>query len=204
MKNKPEWIIAHHTVTPHYLDVERTAESINPVHQKRGFPISSLGLYVGYHYLIDKNGKIKQCRDDLDIGAHCSENGLNFKSIGISLIGNFENDVLEGKQLEAFMNLMDKKRKQYNIPREKVSYHKNFKATACPGKDVIKKFESIVDSIYGRPDGLTEWEVQALNWAAKEGVIVNRDHAIEVIKNMQDNPLKFAAWIAEILRKFKK
>ena len=70
-KNKPEWLILHHTVTPYTWNVESTIEQVNPVHAKRGFPKSSLGYHVGYHYLIDRNGKIGQTRADTDEGAHC-------------------------------------------------------------------------------------------------------------------------------------
>lgn len=201
MSNKVEYIIIHHTVTPHYLSAEQTATSIDPIHKQRGFSKSSLGLYVGYHYIIDKDGKVKQCRADSDEGCHTREQGMNFKSLGISLIGNFENDKLIGKQLQALMDLIAQKVTQYKVPREKVSYHSKFKATFCPGKDTTRQFESILDKTFGRPDGLTEWEANALDWAAKTGRITDREYAIEVIQNMQKSPLKFAAWFAEILRK---
>ena len=91
-KNMPSQrtnIVLHHSATDQ-LPVESVLDGINNSHKKRGFPKGSMNLYVGYHYLIDLNGRVLQTRDDSDIGAHCREQKMNYKSLGICLIGNFE------------------------------------------------------------------------------------------------------------------
>jgi hypothetical protein len=118
---------------------------------------------------------------------------MNFKSLGISLTGNFENDKLEGKQLTALIKLLQEKVEQYNIPRNRISYHKNFKATACPGRNVINLFEFILDQVYGRDDGLVTWELNALEFVAKKGIITEPAKAPFTLKQV--------AWIAEVIRK---
>lgn len=53
----------------------------------RDYHVNNLGWRdIGYHYVIDKDGKIEKGRSLHEVGAHCK--GENHDSIGICLVGN--------------------------------------------------------------------------------------------------------------------
>ena len=59
---------------------------------------------IGYHFVIDKKGKIYQTRD-LDIaGSHT--HGFNQNSIGVCLIGNFDKEKPTKDQFDSFVKLV--------------------------------------------------------------------------------------------------
>src|SRR3990167_8647940 len=80
---KAQRIIWHHSADPAR---DRQREKINLYHKHRGFPVSSLGFYGGYHFLIEHDGFVHQYRKCDEQGYHdADENG---DSIGICLAGN--------------------------------------------------------------------------------------------------------------------
>lgn len=132
---KPEYLVIHHTASSR----DKTSlENVNSWHKARAFPLSKLGYYVGYHYLIFADGEIIQARNDDEVGAHAKEGGMNFKSIGICLTGNFEEEEPTIAQLDALHRVIIEKMKLLSIPIEKVISHKEIPfATACCGKSLI-------------------------------------------------------------------
>lgn len=104
----------------------QTEKSIQRTHKERGFPISSLGWHVGYQYMIYGNGQVKQYRADKDNGAHCKEDLMNFKSIGICLIGDFDKELPSIPQIAALKDLMQKKLTQFKIHPDKIVPHRVF------------------------------------------------------------------------------
>jgi hypothetical protein len=121
--NKPEVTIIHHTAvggdTPQFY-------AVNRYHKSLGFPRSSLGYYVGYHYMIGKNGNVVQARLHSDIGAHTI--GWNDRSIGICLSGNFNVEQPPQAQLEALRALTEK----IGLP---VDLHRQRQVNrTCPGR----------------------------------------------------------------------
>jgi N-acetylmuramoyl-L-alanine amidase len=149
--NKPEYIIVHHTggtVSDPKADTSHhTFEQVNAWHRQDpnvwlGY-LSSLGYSLGYHYFIDKSGKVKQARAHTDIGAHCK--GYNNKSIGICLAGNFDVTIPTKEQTEALRKLLLILNDQY--PKTEVVPHRHFSSKSCYGSkladswavDLIKK-----------------------------------------------------------------
>ena len=153
---KPTHIVIHHTVTPQTQELSKAALSINASHKQRGFPKSSLGFYIGYHYLIAYDGNYAQYRRTDEVGSHCSAQNMNSKSIGVSLLGNFQNDKLEGKQLESLVKLLKVLVETNKIPRENLGYHRMYGSTACPGTNVINMFNQILDMVYNKD--LAAWD----------------------------------------------
>lgn len=98
---------------------------INRWHLERGFKC------VGYHFLVRKDGKIETGRPIDTIGAHCQ--GQNSYSIGICFEGNFEKETMTKTQLNAGRELIDYIKDKYG--NLKVTRHKDFNATSCPGKN---------------------------------------------------------------------
>ncbi len=91
---------------------------------------------IGYHYLIDKKGKIHLGRNEKFIGAHVY--GHNKNSIGICLIGNFDEEPPTKKQIHILIKFLKQKIKKQKIPIKNILGHREFpNATkTCPGKFV--------------------------------------------------------------------
>lgn len=138
--NKPEYLICHHTggtdANPLADTSNQKFEDVNAWHKQSpdvnlGEP-SSLGYYIGYHYFIDKLGKVTQGRADTDEGAHTKN--YNTKSIGICLAGNFDLTEPTKAQVDALTALLKQKMAAYKIPIEKISPHRTFANKTCYGK----------------------------------------------------------------------
>lgn len=124
--NKPQYIIVHHSVSPKDVPWQTAERSFNNNHKMRFNFKSSLGWYVGYHYVIYGNGELKQYRKDNEEGAHCKEQGMNFKSLGICLSGNFDSETPNPAQTETLRNFLSQKANQYGIPAENIYPHRRF------------------------------------------------------------------------------
>ena len=104
---------------------------INASHKGRGFPFSSLGYFVGYHYLVEKDGSVVQTRKDNEIGAHTLNQ--NADNLGICMAGNFVTELPTDAQLAAFLRLAESLLVNYKLHFRDMHPHRFYKATACPG-----------------------------------------------------------------------
>jgi len=136
MTNNPQYLIVHHgggtDADPLANTSNHTAETINAWHRHLWNFKSSLGWYVGYHYVIEKSGKVVQCRADNEEGAHCI--GKNRSSIGIVLCGNFDSTVPTKEQEEALRLLIQRLAKKHNIAKSAVVPHRKFVNKSCYGR----------------------------------------------------------------------
>ena len=131
---KPLFIILHHTASRK----NTTVQDVDDWHKLRWPDFkSSLGYYVGYQYLIEGNGNTIQTRRNEEEGAH-TLGGYNQKSIGIALTGNFDLEEPNVPQLSALSTLLERLKKEYDIPDSKILGHKQVWATSCPGKNLSK------------------------------------------------------------------
>ncbi len=91
---------------------------------------------IGYHYLIGKNGKIYKGRSEKFIGAHIY--GHNKNSLGICLIGNFDEELPAKKQIQTLIKFLKQKIKKHKISVKNILGHREFPnvAKTCPGKFV--------------------------------------------------------------------
>jgi len=109
---------------------------------------------IGYNYLIDPVGNIYEGRygGDKVIGAHtlCHNNG----TLGIAIIGNYEDDKVPEPALRSLISLIAFKGKQYNVDPDSTSSfrgkdmanvlgHKDLRATSCPGKNLYSLLPDI-------------------------------------------------------------
>lgn len=113
-------IVIHHTAT----SSSATVESIRRYHTAvRGW------RDIGYHYLIDGDGQIRLGRPEWIQGAHVR--GHNRDSIGVAVIGNFEQVSFELAQEDSLeVLLLDL---LYRYPKAKVLCHSDLANTLCPG-----------------------------------------------------------------------
>lgn len=124
----PKRIIWHHSA----INAKRYQfDEIDKYHKARGFPLSTLGYYVGYHYLVEYDGTIRQARTDQEIGAH--DKGENVDSIGICLAGDFTAQLPTEAQSASVATLLREITTRHNIPITRVEPHRIDDDTSCPG-----------------------------------------------------------------------
>ena len=151
MKNNQKYLVMHCS------DISRTVlfdqlNSTNNYHKERGFPLSSLNYYVGYHYLYT-NDKEYQCRKDDEEGAHCNQGydgktvyapgtydhdkitSMNFQSIGLCLGIDGDIEYPSSMQYALLQKRVWALQDKYNIPDENVFFHRFFTGSlkTCPG-----------------------------------------------------------------------
>lgn len=127
--NKPEWLVIHCSDSD--LD---NFESIQRYHVTAP---THLWENIGYHYLIERGGKLVKGRPDLYHGGHVAEDGMNKKSIGICMCGKFENKMPDPGQTETLRKLLKELSPKYNIPVQKIKNHRNWnKGKTCPGSKI--------------------------------------------------------------------
>ncbi len=119
-------IIIHCAATPEGKDF--TVQQIDQWHRQRGF------RYIGYHFIIYRDGSVHEGRPIEEIGAHCK--GYNANSIGICYIGGCAADGKTPKdtrteaQRAALIRLVADLKARY--PRATVHGHNEFANKACP------------------------------------------------------------------------
>jgi hypothetical protein len=134
-------IIIHHTATGKDLDDPKTAiQSIYKYHifaRKWGD--------IGYNYIIDPKGNIYEGRygGDSVVGGHAW--GANVGSIGIAVLGNYQQNAVPEPVLKSLAALIKEKTGQYGIDplgssvfggenMPNIMGHRDTAVTACPGE----------------------------------------------------------------------
>lgn len=121
-------IVIHHSADP---STSPQFDKINGYHKSKGFPRSSLGFYVGYNWLVEHDGQLKQARGLNDHGAHtdamCDGGHCNLVAYGVCLSGDFTRNLPTPGQCATLYDLW----KSLNYP--KLLLHSDVKQTSCPG-----------------------------------------------------------------------
>lgn len=142
--NKPNKIIVHHfggtDAQPLADSSNATAQDVDSWHKQRWpgftsrvFRNSKNEFYhVGYHYIIEKSGKIVQCRAISEEGAHCF--GQNKSSVGVALAGNFDATLPTPAQNKAFKKLFNEIVTQVpTITKHDLYPHRRYATKTCFG-----------------------------------------------------------------------
>ena len=95
---------------------------------------------IGYHFIVRKDGSIHRGRPLDTVGSHTY--GENSDSIGICFEGNFETETMSAAQIQAGAELVAYLKWLYPSIKT-VGKHKDYCATACPGKNF--PFDAIVN-----------------------------------------------------------
>ena len=130
---KWSFIIIHHSATDdgdaHYFDI---------LHKRKGWNS------IGYDFVID-NGTRGKRGGAIEVsprwvnqenGAHCQAAEMNYKGIGICLVGNFSKEQVSEKQMDSLVYLVNVLQKYYKIPASHIKGHGQVPGakTECPGK----------------------------------------------------------------------
>ena len=140
--NNPQYIVVHHvggTDAQPLLDTSNfTFKQCDDLHKVRFNMLSELGYYVGYHYFIEKDGKLYQARKDNEEGAHTI--GKNTSSLGICMAGNFDSTLPTEAQIKTLKDLVGRKMREYNIPVTNLYPHRKFAIKTCYGNRLTEKW----------------------------------------------------------------
>ncbi len=113
-----------------FTDTTQTAARLDAI--RRGHLSRLRAGDIGYHYIIDRAGRIWQGRDDDYQGAHVRSNNPN--NIGIMVLGNFEKQSPSSAQYATLRNLLIALKRQHKVPTSRVYTHKEITRTSCPGR----------------------------------------------------------------------
>lgn len=131
--------IHHDGMTPYTATSEGAArdrlELIRASHRSRNWGD------VGYHFLIDPSGRVWAGRPLDWQGAHVG--GQNEGNIGICVMGNYERQRPNRVQLASVERSVAELMRRYNIPLDSVHTHKELAPTACPGRNLQPRLESM-------------------------------------------------------------
>ena len=86
---------------------------------------------IAYHYYVRRDGSIYRGRPENAVGGHTKN--YNACSIGVCFEGNFETETMCEAQLDAGLVLVADIKRRY--PGILVGGHREYSATACPGKN---------------------------------------------------------------------
>ncbi|MDP2642226.1 MAG: N-acetylmuramoyl-L-alanine amidase [Candidatus Peregrinibacteria bacterium] len=138
--------VVHHTATTGNLD--NPAQAMRDIYYYHA--ITRAWGDIGYNYLMDQSGKVYEGRVGGEgvIGAHAG--GANNGSIGIAVLGNYEDNIVPEKVINALGKFIAQKAKMHNIDvigkstfRGENSWnilgHSDVKSTDCPGVYLYEK-----------------------------------------------------------------
>lgn len=96
---------------------------------------------IGYHFIIDRAGRIWEGRPLIYQGAHVRNQNEN--NIGIMMLGNFDKQSPTTVQLNSLERAIAYLRKQYRVPVGRVYTHQELNPTACPGRNLQPRITSM-------------------------------------------------------------
>jgi len=100
---------------------------------------------IGYHYVVELDGKVKTGRPVQRAGAHVKS--YNRSSIGICYVGGMTHDMKSPKdtrndeQLKSLEDLLIELK--FKFPNAIIKGHRDYSTKACPSFDASKEYEWI-------------------------------------------------------------
>lgn len=101
---------------------------------------------IGYHYVIDRAGRVWQGREIRYQGAHVSKN--NEHNVGIMCLGNFDKQRPSDAQMQSLINTLRSVQHTYKVPARRVYTHQELSPTACPGSHLQPRVVAIRSNGY--------------------------------------------------------
>jgi hypothetical protein len=88
---------------------------------------------LGYHFVIDRAGRLWEGRSVAYQGAHVKAN--NEHNLGIMVLGNFDVQTPSDAQVATVQRTVSALMRQYRVPVSRVFTHQELMPTACPGRN---------------------------------------------------------------------
>ena len=154
MNNDPNKIILHHSLT-------EDGKVLSSYEAIRRYHMEELGFSdIAYHGLfeyVDNQFIFQQGRDWQTKGAHTSEEGQNYKSLGWCIVGNFDRSYLTVEQIQFILMKQAEWEVRLNrkLPFELHRTYADYKT--CPGTNISlevfsnKTYEDQIDEVMESP-----------------------------------------------------
>ncbi|GLV39464.1 Peptidoglycan recognition protein SB1 [Carabus blaptoides fortunei] len=136
MARAAQYVVIHHTAGNQCANENACATRLKNIQSDH---MSGNKNYddIGYNFLIDHNGNIYEGRGWGVSGAHAP--GYNSKSVGISIIGNYQTSQVSDKAAQAAKDVIACGVSNGKIiSNYKILGHRQTKATACPGDNLYQ------------------------------------------------------------------
>ncbi len=101
---------------------------------------------IGYHFIIDRAGRVWEGRNLNHQGAHVR--GNNEHNIGVMLLGNFDKQRPTDPQIASLISTLKSLMHKYHVTTSRVFTHQEITPTACPGSTLQPKMVVIRRSGY--------------------------------------------------------
>ena len=96
---------------------------------------------IGYHFMIDRAGRLWEGRSLRFQGAHVKDN--NEHNVGVMVLGNFDRQDPTEAQLAALRATVSQLMRHYRVPLNRVYTHQELMSTACPGRALQPRMVSL-------------------------------------------------------------
>jgi len=113
-------------ITTNFSETAQHLEFVRSYHRSRNFQD------IGYHFAIDRAGRVWQLRSLMYQGQHVR--GNNEHNLGVVVLGNFDQQAMSPAQKDKVKIFGTLLRKQYNLPVSRIYTHQEIVSTGCPGK----------------------------------------------------------------------
>lgn len=124
-------ITIHHDGLPSHI----TTNSYSRLNTIRNGHVNARGWAdIGYHYIIDREGRVWEGRPIQYQGAHVKND--NEHNVGVLCLGNFEIHTPTSAQLNTLAGHVSYLRKKYRLSERSIYTHKEINPTQCPGRNL--------------------------------------------------------------------
>jgi hypothetical protein len=131
-RKSTEYIVVHHSVTPHEEPLSAAVARIRRSHVSNGLAYDG---NPAYHVIVATDG-IALVRPENSMGYHAGNYRINQRSLAICLVGNFSTGMPTEYQKKKLALQIHHWQKQYKVSRSAVLLHRQIKATQCPGNHI--------------------------------------------------------------------
>lgn len=128
----PSRIVLHHTWKPTTQEWQgqRSINGLKSFYEGKGWP-------AGPHLFIGEDGIWLFSPMNI-VGVHAGEG--NTKSIGIEVVGDYDNQVWTGKTKDNVLAVLKILKNKLNIKDNGIYFHRNFSTKSCPGNSITKEW----------------------------------------------------------------
>lgn len=109
-------------------------EQIRASHLQRTAKGGGRWADIGYHYVVDPQGRVWEGRSIRYQGAHVQDHNEN--NLGILCLGNFERQSPTREQTSALDRFVASQMRTYGVPLSRVYTHRELNPTECPGRNL--------------------------------------------------------------------
>ncbi len=135
-------ITLHHEGSPNapvlFADAKTTARRIELIRQ---FHLDRGWGDIGYHYIIDRAGRVWEARPLNLQGAHVKDH--NSHNIGVMCLGNFNIQTPSDAQLQTVARFTRSLRLKHRVAVRSIHTHRELGATSCPGNALQPRIDGM-------------------------------------------------------------